>query len=137
MEAAAPGPGGGEHLRLGALAERAEREARDQAWHVPTDETTSINPMFINEQRYDEALNRAQQMRSEQRGETLTLRRTFARDPDKANAFSKLSRYEIAIECPLYKVLYELERRRQAARHGGSVQPPQVMDVSGVTEGDR
>jgi hypothetical protein len=37
-------------------------------------------------------------MRSEQEDETATLGRTFARDADRANAFSKLSRYETAIE---------------------------------------
>ena len=43
-------------------------------------------------------LSRARRMRSEQEDETATLGRTFARDADRANAFSKLSRYETAIE---------------------------------------
>ena len=81
-------------------------------------------------------------MRKEQEDETATLGRTFARDADRANAFSKLSRYETAIERQLYKALHELERR-QAARLGGSVPPPQVVDVdvsglpAGLPEGDR
>ncbi|MDQ3521931.1 MAG: hypothetical protein M3434_06310 [Gemmatimonadota bacterium] len=83
-------------------------------------------------------MNRAWRMRSEQEDETATLGRTFARDADKANAFSKLSRYETAVERQFYKALHELERR-QAARQGGSVPPPQVVDVdvSGIPEGDR
>ncbi len=77
-------------------------------------------------------------MRTEQKEETATLGRTFARDAGAAHAFSKLSRYETAIERQLYKALHELERR-QAARRGGSVPPPQVVDVdvSGLPAGNR
>ncbi len=74
-------------------------------------------------------------MRHEQGSESALLGRTFARDADKANAFSKLSRYETAIERQLYRALHELERR-QAARSGAAVTPPQVVDVevSGMPE---
>ena len=54
-------------------------------------------------------------MRSEQEDETATLGRTFVRDADKANAFSKLSSYEAAIERSLYKALHELQRLQAAA----------------------
>ena len=76
-------------------------------------------------------------MRSAQEAETVTLGRTFVRDADKANAFSKLSRYETAIERQFYRALHELERR-QAARRGGNVPAPEVLDVdvSGLPEGD-
>jgi hypothetical protein len=69
---------------------------------------------------------------------TITLGRTFTRDADGANAFSKLSRYETAIGRALYRALHEL-KRRQAARQGGAVAPPHVVDVevSGIPEGDR
>jgi len=96
----------------------------------------------MNSVGYEKALDKAYRMRSEQEDETATLGRTFARDADKANAFSKLSRYETAIERQLYKALHELERR-QAARNGGSVPPPQVVDVdvsglpAAAPEGDR
>jgi hypothetical protein len=53
----------------------------------------------------------------QQETETATLGRTFIRDADQANAFSKLSRYETAIWQCLYKALHELQRL-QAARHG-------------------
>jgi hypothetical protein len=74
-------------------------------------------------------------MRSEQEDETATLGRTFARDADRANAFSKLFRYETAIERTLYRALHELDRR-QAARRGAAVTPPQVLDieVSGMSD---
>jgi hypothetical protein len=124
--------------RFEELAERAERDAQRLKWYFPADWTTSTNFRIVDEARHREALNRAWRMRSEQEDETATLGRTFARDADKANAFSKLSRYETAIERQLYKALHELERR-QAARNGGSVPPPQVVDVdvSGIPEGDR
>jgi hypothetical protein len=59
----------------------------------------------------------------------------FIRDANGANAFSKLSRYETAIERHLYRALHELERR-QATRRGAAVTPPQVLDVevSGIPE---
>jgi hypothetical protein len=67
--------------------------------------------------------------------ETATLGRTFMRDADNANAFSKLSRYETTIERSLYKALHELQRL-QATRHAaGNVSPPAAIDVdvSGVS----
>ncbi len=57
----------------------------------------------------------AEQTRARRDAESATLGRTFVRDADKANAFSKLSRYETAIEeRQLYKALHELERRQSA-----------------------
>jgi hypothetical protein len=66
---------------------------------------------------------------------TATLGRTFVRDAEEVNAFSKLSRYETAIERGLYKAVYELRQRLQAGRNAeGDVPPPAVVDVevSGV-----
>jgi hypothetical protein len=121
--------------RYGELAERAERYVRDLE-EVLTNTTPRPNPNLYNSIGYEKARDKAHRMRSEQEDETATLGRTFARDADKANAFSKLSRYETAIERQLYKALHELERR-QAARQGGSVQLPQIVDVdvSGIPEG--
>ena len=68
-------------------------------------------------------------MRSEQEDETATLGLTFVRDADKANAFSKLSRYEATIERGLYKALHELQRLQAARRAGGNVPPPAAIDV--------
>ena len=66
---------------------------------------------------------------------TSKLGLAFIRDANGANAFSKLSRYETAIERHLYRALHELERR-QATRRGAAVTPPQVLDVevSGMPE---
>ena len=59
-------------------------------------------------------------------------------DANTANAFSKLSRYETAIERSLYKALHELQRLQAARRAEEDVTPPLAVDVdvSGVSTGD-
>jgi len=118
------------------LAERAEQEARAQESRLD-DILIAADTTVSDERKHRDALSRAEEMRVKQDAETATLGRTFARDADKANAFSKLSRYETTIERGLYKALHELERR-QAARLGGSVPAPLAVDVdvSGINEGD-
>jgi len=61
--------------------------------------------------------------------ETATLGRTFIRDANDANAFSKLSRYETAIERSLFKALHEHQRLQAARGAGGNVSPPAAVDV--------
>ncbi|CAN5782582.1 hypothetical protein BH18ACT11_BH18ACT11_15540 [soil metagenome] len=121
--------------RYEELAQRAEREAHGYVLHPPDPQSKDGVFMVTDEQRYDEALSRADRMRTEQEDETATLGRTFARDADRANAFSKLSRYETAIERSLYKALHELQRLQAARRADGSVPPPAAIDVdvSGVS----
>ncbi len=68
-------------------------------------------------------------MKAREDDQTAALGRAFIRDAGMANAFSKLSRYETAIERSLYKALHELQRI-QAARHAsGNVVPPVAIDV--------
>jgi hypothetical protein len=125
------------------LAGRAEQEAskyEDDPYWDDLEEISDddLEEMSDNEKKHEEALERARRMRrSAQQDETATLGRTFARDADGANAFSKLSRYETAIERQLYRALHELERH-QAARLGGNVQAPLAVDVdvSGIPGGD-
>jgi hypothetical protein len=131
----------------GKLAERAQRAA-DTYVRVenPLDHLIAMalgtTSAVTDERKHKQALSRVQEMEAARDSESATLGQTFARHADSANAFSKLSRYETAIERQLYKALHELERR-QAARHGGSVPPPQVVDVdvsgmpAGVPEGER
>jgi hypothetical protein len=118
------------------LAERAEREARE---YEEADEGF-FGPEIVvtNKAKHAEAMSRARRIRSEQEDEAVALGRTFARDADGANAFSKLSRYETARDRQLYKALHELERL-QVARSGGNVPAPHVVDVdvSGLPEGER
>ena len=77
-------------------------------------------------------------MEAMQDAETATLGRTFIRDADKGNAFSKLSRYETTLERSVYKALHELQRLQAARRTEGNVPPPVAvdLDVSGVLTDD-
>jgi hypothetical protein len=54
------------------------------------DPLKDINIQITDGEKYEEAISRAQQMRSEQEVETATLGRTFARGANGADAFSKL-----------------------------------------------
>jgi hypothetical protein len=64
---------------------------------------------------------------------------SFIRDGNGANAFSKLSRYEVGIERGLYKALHELQRLQANRVAAGSTPLPLAVDVdiSGIPEGDR
>jgi hypothetical protein len=120
------------------LAERAESKAREYESGSADELMDLIHTKITDEEKHAQALEKVRQMRSEQQAESITLGRTFARDAEKANAFSKLLRYETAIERQLYRALHELERR-QAARLGASVPAPVAVDVdvSGIPERDR
>jgi hypothetical protein len=55
---------------------------------------------------------------------------SFIRDFNGANAFSKLSRYEMTIVRSLYKALHELQCL-QTARHAESdIPPPATLDAN-------
>ncbi len=53
----------------------------------------------------------------------------FVEDAGTVDAFSKLSRYEAAIERSLYRAIHELQRL-QSARKGESISAPVVIDVT-------
>ena len=93
--------------RYGELAERAEREAHAQEKSM-LDDIIAADKSVTDERKHREALERAKEMRVKQDAETATLGRTFIRDAESANDFSKLSRYETTIERQLYKALHEL-----------------------------
>jgi hypothetical protein len=80
-------------------------------------------------------LSRGFAREADSEADTATLGMSFIRDGNGANAFSKLSRYETAIERSLFKALHELQRL-QAARHAEEEVPPPVavdVNVSGVS----
>jgi hypothetical protein len=91
------------------LAERAKREARTYESNLLLD-APSPYETITDEHKHQEALSKAQEMRTNQDAETATLGRTFIRDANEANAFSKLSRYETTIERSLFKALHDLQR---------------------------
>jgi uncharacterized protein (DUF885 family) len=121
----------------GQLVERARNEASTYVKTSLDDLMDYGTTTITDEQKHQQALSKVREMKSKQDSETPTLGRTFARDADKTNAFSKLSRYETAIDRQLYKALHELERR-QAARLGGNIPAPLAVDVdiSGIPEGN-
>src|SRR5215210_4171930 len=121
------------------LAKRARQEARsytkqESKYHEIIDSELPT-ATIIDQEKYREAISEAKQMEAARDGETATLGQTFIRDAETANAFSKLSRYETAIERSLYKALHELQRQQAARRADGSVTPPAAIDVdvSGVS----
>ena len=85
--------------------------------------------IITDEQKHREATDKARKLESIRDAETATLGQTFVRDATKANAFSKLSRYETTIERSLYKALHELQRLQAARRAEGNVPPPVAVDV--------
>jgi hypothetical protein len=122
----------------GEPAERAQGEIQAYEENFLEDIVANHDTTITDEQKHQKALSRAQEMKAKQDAETATLGRTFIRDADKANAFSKLSRYETTIERSLYKVLHELQRHQAARRAEGSVLPPAAIDVniSGISGED-
>lgn len=68
-------------------------------------------------------------------GQFKTLGSRFADGCLQPDSFSKLSRYEGAIERSLFRALHELERL-QTRRSGGDVSPPVALDVD-VTVQDK
>jgi hypothetical protein len=124
----------------GELAKRAQREANayvrvENPFDHYIDIASGTTSTVTDERKHKQALSKVRELEAARDSETATLGRTFVWDADKANAFSKLSRYETAIERQIYRALHELERR-QAARGGAALTPPQVLDVdvSGIAE---
>jgi hypothetical protein len=114
------------------LAERAKEEAQ-------TYERSSLKDFIENqygpstritdEQKHQEARSKVQEMKAKQDADTTMLGRTFIRDAEGVNAFSKLSRYETAIERSFSKALHELQRLQAARRAESNVPPPVAVDM--------
>jgi hypothetical protein len=123
----------------GEWAERARQEASSYTKQEGglVDDFDYLRPTTVitDQEKHQEATSKAWEMDAKQEAETATLGRTFIRDADSANAFSKLSRYEAAIERSLYRALHELQRLQAARRAGGGAPPPAAIDVdvSGVS----
>ena len=125
----------------GELARRAHEEANSYTKQVSIIDD-ALDPYHLrptttitDQEKYQAARSEAQEMETKQEAETATLGRTFIRDANEANAFSKLSRYEAAIERSLYKALHELQRLQVARGADGNAPPPVAIDVdvSGVS----
>ncbi len=112
------------------LAEQAQEEARSyERDRQLEDLMKAYGTNITDEQKHKDALSKAEENKAKQDTETAKLGRTFIRDASEANAFSKLSRYETAIERSLYKALHELQRLQAARLTRGNVPPPMAVDV--------
>jgi hypothetical protein len=99
------------------LAEQVREEARIyERGQQLTQRLEQVSTTEADRQKRQEVLSKAEEMKAQQDTETATLGRTFIRDPNEANAFSKLSRYETAIEWGLYRALHELQHLQAARR---------------------
>ena len=117
----------------GELLERAQGEAQTYERSAHEDfmeHRFGPDPRITDEQKHQEALSKAQEIKAKQDAETATLGRTFILDADQANAFSKLSRYETAIWRSLYKALHEVQRLQAAPHTESNVPPPVSIDVN-------
>ena len=114
------------------LVERAQKDAsthEKSSLDVFLEKTYGPSTIITDNQKHQEAVSKVQEIKTKQEAETATLGRTFMRDANGANAFSKLSRYETAIERSLYKALHELQRLQAARGAGGNVSLPMAVDV--------
>jgi hypothetical protein len=88
--------------------------------------------------KYYGTLSDTREMEGMQEANTTTLGHAFVEDAIETNAFSKLSRYETAIERSLLKALHELQRLQAARQAEGTLPPPVAVDVevSGISRED-
>jgi len=129
----------------GELARQAHEEASSHTepviYEVVWDDDLRPPESIVPPEKDQETRSKAQEIDAKQEieamqdAETPTLGLTFIRDANEANAFSKLSRYEAAIERSLYKALHELQRLQASRRADGNAPPPVAIDVdvSGVS----
>ena len=119
------------------MREQAESEAKSYEGGDLNDLIES-NTTIKDEQKHQEAISRAQEMQAKLDAETTALGRAFMRDANGANAFPKLSRYEVALVRSFYRALHELQRLQATRRaEGGVTQPVAVdVDVSGISRED-
>jgi hypothetical protein len=116
--------------RFEVRAERAEQEAGQYEKQEKGGSIFDFDPIVItDEKKHGEALEKAHRMRLEQGDETATLGRTFARDAEQSNAFSKLARYETGIDRGIDRALNKLRDLQAARRADGHVPSPAVIDV--------
>ncbi len=89
-------------------------------------EELMIKPTVIDELRHEQSLSKAAEADSARDNELLGG--AFIRGTEGSDSFSKLSRYETAIERGLFRAMHELQRL-QTARAGQPVPVPVVIDV--------
>lgn len=120
------------HHYYEVLAKRATKKAREFA-KTPLDRTVESQIQVIEPKKYKAAKAERKEHEAKQESETATLGGAFIEDAGKVNAFSKLARYEAAIERSLHRNLHELQRL-QAARKGLPIAPRSDIDIDISTD---
>ena len=110
------------------LVERTFREIRmrDRNYlrELHKEQVGSRNLYIEDRAEIAKFMDRVVSLWERQDAETATVSRAFIRDADKANTFSKLSRYETTMVRNLYRDLHELERLQAARQTEDDVPPP-------------
>lgn len=110
------------------LVERTFREIRmrDRNYlrELHKEQVGSRNLYIEDRAEIAKFMDRVVSLWERQDAETATVSWAFIRDADKANTFSKLSRYETTMVRNLYRDLHELERLQAARQTEGDVPPP-------------
>ena len=86
-------------------------------------------PVIDDEQAHRISLERAADATGQRDGVFAAFGRAFLEDVRGADAFSRLARYETALDRRLFRRLHELQRL-QAARKGHDVPPLASIDIS-------
>ncbi len=117
--------------RFGILAERAGQAARTyERGGLAAFSEQNGRPTITDSEKHQTAMTQAKHLRGlREESPAATLGLTFIRGSSGVDAFSKLSRYEAAIERSYYRALHELQRL-QHGRLGGHVPLPVAIDVT-------
>ena len=111
------------------LAYHAASFQADCGWNEPTRTIKQLGAALAmpeDDPRYAMITDEAKAADVRRKAEVLGS--AFAHSAKGADSFTRLARYETALERSLYKALHELERR-QATRAGQAVPVPAVVEV--------
>jgi len=110
--------------------DRARNETKKYELDVMEEiRSVGLEVHVTDEEQHGQTIAQAEKMARLRQEESLALSVAFKQDADNAGAFSKLSRYEAAIERSLYRAIHELQRI-QAARGNGQQPPSIAVDVT-------
>ena len=115
----------------GVRAERARHEAQSYEQTAAETVVQVLQETTVTDKRaHKAAMSEWQRMEAfKKESDAGVLGEAFTQDANEADAFSKLSRYEAAVERSLYRALHELQRLR-AAQEGHPVPLPVAVDVT-------
>ena len=121
-------------LTWGVYGVRADRARHEAQSYEQTEAETILQALqktvVKDERAHKVAMSECQRMEAlKHESDPGVLGEAFTQDATEADAFSKLSRYETALERSLYRALHELQRLR-AVREGQLGPLPVAVDVT-------